>query len=284
MKTEDEYARTSLSKLVEYAFAHRQGPIPPLTYEELAARIGRLNRHGDGHGHGMGGILGKMGHLFDGLDGEWGEGIPHIQSLVVNKTGKWKGLPAEGISEFWKDYPALSRNEKENKVRAEYERIIAFGSRWNDVLEKLDLAKIAETAPGAGNLRQYGKGGESKEHKALKEHVRRNPEIVGASKGWQSFTEYALASLDEVDVLFKSAAACIAVEVKSIVSDAFPADYERGLYQTIKYSAVLKAMARSGKGDIPSDITAVLVLESALPGQYRDLARILGNFSITWGV
>ncbi|MBI3822831.1 MAG: hypothetical protein HY289_09155 [Planctomycetes bacterium] len=274
-KTEVEYALDSLSKLVEYVFEHRQGPIPPLTYQKLAARIGKLNRLGDPHPR-MGRILGKMGHMFDGLVGDWGEGIPHIQSLVVNKTGKLKGLPDEGIKEFWEEYPTLSRAAKEDKTRTEYKKIVAFGSRWNEVLASLDLPKLTQQDDAPTDSKSFGKGGESEQHKALKEHVRQNPEIVGASKEWEAISEYALASLDEVDVLFKGDVSCIAVEVKSVLSDGCPDDYKRGLYQTIKYGAVLQAMILEETYGLPSQITSVLVLESVLPAQFRQLAEVLG--------
>jgi hypothetical protein len=60
----------------------------------------------------MGNVLGRMGHLLKDIEGEWGEGIPHIQSLVVNMTGKLKNLPDKGIKEFWPEYPAMSYVEK----------------------------------------------------------------------------------------------------------------------------------------------------------------------------
>lgn len=82
--------------------------------------------------------------------------------------------------------------------------------------------------------------------------------------------------MDEVDVLFKSSKKCIAVEVKSFLSDRLPSDYERGLYQTIKYGALLIAMVAAGRRDIPPTIESVLVLESALPEQFRKLAERLG--------
>lgn len=84
MTANDEHARASLSILVEHVFSHRDGLIEPLFYSQLAERIGRLNKHGQGHGHGMGNVLGRMGRLLNDVEGEWGEGIPHIQSLVVN--------------------------------------------------------------------------------------------------------------------------------------------------------------------------------------------------------
>lgn len=274
--SEQQQARDSLVKLVEHVFVHRDGLIPGITYEDLAARISRTNKHGLGHGHGMGRVLAKMGHLLQGLEGEWGEPIPQIQSLVVQKTGKGKNLPDDGIREFWADYPQMSRAEKETRTKIEHLKVVNFGSRWNDVLAKLNLPTV-QVQNDAHFLNQFtGSGGESKEHKALKEFVRQHPELVGATSEWQSFIEYPLPSLDTIDVVFKSSEACISVEVKSAVSDAMPSDYERGLYQTIKYEALLKAMHRAGSHDIPSIIRSVLILESSLPEQFKNTAKVLG--------
>jgi len=266
----------SLIKLVEHVFRHRDGLIKGVTYETLAAWIGRTNKYGVGHAHGMGDVLGKMGHLLQDIEGEWGEPIPHLQSLVVRKSGPYKDLPDQGIREFWREYPKLSRAEKVNKVRAEYERIVGFGSRWNDVLAKLNLPKVLSPKTPRGMSRPFGGYGESAQHKAFKEFVRQHPEIVGARRDWEGHVEYSLPSQDQIDVVFKSSEICIAAEVKSSVSDNVPQDYERGLYQTIKYGALLKAMALDGKYSIPSSIRSVLVLESILPPQYRELAEILG--------
>ena len=144
------------------------------------------------------------------------------------------------------------------------------------MLAKLNLPTV-QVQNDAHFLNQFtGSGGESKEHKALKEFVRQHPELVGATSEWQSFIEYPLPSLDAIDVVFKSSEACISVEVKSAVSDAMPSDYERGLYQTIKYEALLKAMHRAGSHDIPSIIRSVLILESSLPEQFKNTAKVLG--------
>lgn len=276
MNSPEQQARDSLAKLVQHVFAHRNGLITGVTYEDLAAQIGRLNKYDVGHAHGMGGVLGKMGHLLKGLEGEWGERIPQIQSLVVKKTGKGKDLPDDGIKEFWPDYPKMSRAEKENRTKIEHQRVVDFGSRWNDVLAKLGISKVTAHNAPKPVAKSFGAGGESEKHKELKNNVREHPDIIGATSSWQSFVEYPLPSLDEIDVLFKSTEACIAVEVKSAVSDVCPSDYERGLYQTVKYGALLKAMALAGSHDIPSTINSMLVLESSLPQQYRKLADILG--------
>lgn len=271
MNTLGQHARNSLVQLVGHVLVHQSGLIKGITYSDLAFRIGRLNSRGEGHGHGMGLVLGDMGHLLEGLEGEWGEPIPHIQSLVVNKAGHNRGLPDDGIKEFWPDYPTMTRAEKENRTRVEYQKIMAFGSRWNDVLERLSLQPPPTKTPSDS----FGKGGESEAHKKLKEYIRQHPEIVGATQEWKSFIEYPLPSLDEIDVVFKNADSCIAVEVKSKISDGYPADYERGIYQTIKYGALLAAMVLDDQYDIPPNVRSVLVLESELPQQYRKLAERL---------
>src|SRR6266705_1803014 len=147
MATTEKRPRQALVKLVQYVFDHRDGLIQGMTYEALAARIGRTNKHGIGHAHGMGNVLGKMGHLLQGIEGEWGEPIPHIQSLVVQKTGPNRNLPDEGIREFWPEYPKMTRTEKMNRLMIEHQKIVDFGSRWNEVLIKLDLPPIVVANP-----------------------------------------------------------------------------------------------------------------------------------------
>ena len=52
------------------------------------------------------------------------------------------------FKEFWPEYPAMSYVEKANKTRIEHQRIVDFGSRWNDVLKRLGLPEIsASTQP-----------------------------------------------------------------------------------------------------------------------------------------
>ena len=62
----------------------------------------------------------------------------------------------------------------------------------------------------------------------------------------------------------------LAVEVKS--RDSNETDLERGIYQCIKYQAVMSAM------DIREEpcIVPVLVTESALPGNLKNLAKLHG--------
>lgn len=240
MTSEQEYARRSLQQLVAHVRDHQSGLIEPIFYSELAFRIERFTKHGDGHGHGVGRILGVMGHMLQEVEIGWGEPIPHIQSLVVNKAGALKGLPDEGIKEFWDEYPQLTRQEKANKANSEYRKIVAFGTRWDAVLQQLDLipvdAGLNNTAGGSGGSK------ESERHKALKEFVRCHPEILGANSEYEGIVEYAFPTLDQIDVLLKSESRWIGAEVKSSVSDSNPKDYERGIFQAVKYTAVLLSL------------------------------------------
>ena len=153
--------------------------------------------------------------------------------------------------------------------------MVDFGSRWNDVLRELDLPEEIGQVEDATRSILYGSDGETEAHKALKKLVYDHPEMVGAGSDWERYCEFVTPSLDVIDVLFKSANACIAVEVKAQVSDKYPKDYERGLYQTIKYEALLRAMARCGRKDIPPNVTSVLVVESRLPEEHREKAEML---------
>lgn len=272
MPTVQKMAEQCLLRLVEYVFAHRTSSILGITYQDLATRIEKVNKDGIGVGLGMGKVLGEMGHMLKDLEDDWGSPIPYIQSLVVNKGGDNKDLPAAGISEFWSDYPQLTRAERESRVQREYERIVEFGSRWNVVLTKLGLGPITVAAKPE-NRTGYG---ESDAHKEFKAYVANHPEIVGATANWKCETEYTLPSLDAIDLVFRMDEICIAVEVKSSISDKYPFDYERGLYQTIKYKALLSAMARDGRFNIPGNISSVLVLASKLPEDLRSLAEKLG--------
>jgi hypothetical protein len=273
MSTRPELARESLRQLIKHVFDSRGSPLQPITYGELSRRIDRRpGGNDDSFGVGMGSILGVMGHMLEELEGKWGEKIPHIQSLAVLKVGELKGLPDTGLDEFWPEYPRLSLLAKRRKVRTEYEKIAAFGSRWEDVLAALQLAPVVAKKTA---VRSTGRGGESQEHLDLKEFIRQHPNLVGADSGWEAIPEYPLPSLDEIDVLFRSSDTCIAVEVKSRISDGWLGDYERGIYQTVKYGALLTAMHTAGDSEGRPKVKAVLVLETALPLSESALASSL---------
>lgn len=138
----EQQARDSLRELVKYVQENEGNALTGITYQELARRIGRLNKNGEPQAHGMGAVLAIMGHLLRDMEARWGAATPHIQSLVVRKIGPGKNLPDEGIKEFWPEYPKLTLEERKRRVSQEYEKIAAFGERWNDVLASLGLFKL----------------------------------------------------------------------------------------------------------------------------------------------
>jgi hypothetical protein len=170
----------------------------------------------------------------------------------------------------------MSRDEKRAKLAAESQRILAYHSRWNEVLRLAGLPVI-EPPVGSNGMSAPGGwgGGESEAHLALKHYVRDHPELVGARADWDARVEYAMRSADELDVMFMSEKVWIGVEVKSRTSDRNLADYERGIYQVVKYRAILEAQALVDFPDANPEIRVVLLLERELPVLYRALAAQL---------
>lgn len=273
----EEYARMSLSLLISHVLNQTNEILVPLTYRRLAEMLGRRNKHGEPWARGLGHVLGRVTAMVDSASQKLPEKPPYLTTIVVLLSGPNAGLPDTGVSGVWPGYAALSKADKRAKVDGEYQRILRFGSRWNDVLRLVGLAPIEMRAPAVG-IRASGGwgGGESEEHKALKRYVLENPGLFGAADGWFAQEEYMLRSLDEIDVMFKSGQVWIGVEVKSIVSNGRPSDYERGLYQVVKYRAVLEAQARIDHPGNPPEVRVLLALESCMPAGYRSLATKLG--------
>jgi len=273
----DEYARKALPMLVKHVLQQQDGVMVPITYHRLAELLGRRTKHGDPWARGLGFVLGRVTALIDGVHSRLPELPPFLTSIVVLSSGPNEGLPDKGVSDVWPGYEAMSRDEKRAKLAAEYQRILAYGSRWNEVLRLVGLPLIEPPVSSDGRPISGGwGGGESEAHLALKHYVRDHPELVGARADWDAKVEYALRSADELDVMFISDRTWIGVEVKSRVSDGNPADYERGIYQVVKYRAVLEAQARIDSPDDLPEIQVVLVLERELPNVYRLLAAHLG--------
>lgn len=273
MRKREQLARKCLVEVVKHVLEYQGKPLLPLTYQELAARIGLFNRHGEVHPR-LGRTLGIMGHLLEEVDLGPKVEVPELQALVV---GKNSGVPDGGMKEFWPGYDRLRIAEKRNMAKAEWLEIEAFGALWNAVLEKLgeDLIPSPKPVAHAERILRYGSGGESPAHKALKAFVMANPALVGVDGTAKATPEYTLPSLDRVDVMFQSPNCWTAVEVKSRVSEGVADDYERGVYQVVKYSAIIQAMRSDRIYVVPQTVRAVLVLECQLPSNIAALAGSL---------
>lgn len=279
-RSNEELALASIPVMIAHVLEQRDGMMRPLTYEELAGRLDRRKHNGKLNGQpmalGMGDVLGKAMVHIDRAAALLGEELPYLTTIVVDKSGPGKDLPGDGVAGRWPDYPSLSRKEKADRVELEYMRILDFGRRWLDVLHVLELPDPTEddaqgSASGGGRA-----GGESPQHRALKEYIAAHPELVGAPPNTKGLCEFALRSADAIDVLFRSPQSWVGVEVKASTSEGNVRDYERGLYQIVKYRAVLEAQTRIEHPAQPPQVHVVLALEMALPDELRPAATALG--------
>lgn len=116
-------------------------------------------------------------------------------------------------------------------------------------------------------------GGESESHRVLKKFVASNPHVIGlAPTIAKGEMELPLASGDTLDVSFEAGDEWIAAEVKPLSSPI--ADVIRGLFQCVKYRAVMEAMQSASGKD--RNARTVLVLEGALPTRLVPLRNTLG--------
>lgn len=255
-------ARAALPLLVRQAIAG-----VPLFYSNLAEELGMPNPRNLNY------VLGSIGRSLELLSKTWNAEIPPIQCLVVSKS---TGLPGEGIGWFLfkkDDFASLPLRQKRAIVEMQLQHIFSY-PRWNEVLKALSLEPIAFNYSPivAGAIGGFG-GGEGEAHKALKAYVAQNPSVIGlSSSAHAGETEYPLPSGDSLDVSFCDNSVWVAVEVKSAIS--VDSDIVRGLFQCVKYRAVMEAVLLTEAR--PQNARALLVLESRLPQSLIPLRNLLG--------
>lgn len=249
-----ERSRAILPILVRQAMARQK-----IIYEDLGDELGLHHRT-------LRYPLGCIGDILSEMSKQWPEKIPQIQGLVVNKK---TGLPGENVN-FLRHKP--DPREKEAIVEEVLGKVFSYPI-WLDVLEELGLSPAAplnsQFKPPA-----YDRGPrESEAHKQLKYYVAKHPESVGLKKSLApGETECKLPSSDIPDVLFQNQNCRIAVEVKSRISDQN--DLRRGLFQCVKYRALLRA-CRSLEGET-YEADAILAIEGLLPKELVPYRNTLG--------
>lgn len=254
-KLYQQRARNALPLLVRQAVAST-----PIIYEDLAHELEMLNPRNLNY------VLGSIGKTLLNLSKYWDIEVPLIQCLVVNKNTR---LPGEGIGWFTTE----SNKKRRQEVDAELQKIYAF-DKWSKVLSTLslesaqsDFKKINKKAS------QFRGGGEGAEHKKLKKFVANKPTRFGIPASTApGENEHSLPSGDSLDVFFSHGKKHIGIEVKSHISDS--ADIARGLYQCVKYQAVLEA--RQAANGQPQNVRTILVLGGELPLELLPLKNVLG--------
>lgn len=201
---------------------------------------------------------------------------PPLNILLVRQQDR---LPGSGAGVFIADYLGDERfraptdsNVGDDEWRATCESlatcVYAF-NEWDSVYRSAFGDDLPDYVPPKGR-EQDGisrrREGEGPKHKALRLWVKENPGALSSSyRAFQAQTEFVLDSADRVDVVYRGPDLTVAIEVKS--SDSDDADLRRGVFQCIKYRAVMEAM------DLRSDpgIIAILVTQTDLPPDLRTL-------------
>ena len=239
----------------------------PHYYTDLSAAIG----YGSSR---IGKVLGQVLIILNELSEEYGEKIPPLNALVQNKKTK---LPEDGFDFVVPGYSELSPASKAGEVAKL--NLSAHEYDWNWVLEALELEPaMIFTEADIKKLREksyvgYGKG-EGPEHKAIKEYIANHPESIGIKKKVvYKETEHGLPSGDQLDVYFEFRNGNrMAVEVKPSTSPN--EDITRGIFQCVKYQAVMDALRTVEYGNYENETR--LVIGGKMSVANRKLANDLG--------
>ena len=235
-------------------------------YSDLAKEMGMPNARN------LNFVLGAIGDSLKDLENNTGKEIPLLNCLVVNKGNE---MPSSGVDKFieQKNFDSLNKSDKKKIVHKILSDIFIYRN-WYWVLSELGLEpletnfdqKIKEPKP------YYGAGGESQEHKDFKTFIARNPNIFNLPSKLEGVTEYELPSMDLIDVVFKDEDEIVGIEVKSYISNS--ADIQRGIFQCVKYKALLEA--EQIVNDLTPNCRVILALESQLPNNLIPVTNQLG--------
>jgi len=223
---------------------------------------------------------GTIGDALIELEKKWGEPIPPLNALIVNQA---TGLPGKGVNYYLQRYyepdedvDEMTLDERKAIVEEIHSDIFSYEA-WDKVLEEFEMEELQNglevgqqddtvSLPGREG---WSNEGESEEHKKLKNYIAKHPESIGLSEEFgEGIKEYLFASSDRADIVFQNNTKFIAVEVKSVISNE--SDLNRGIFQCIKYQALLRAEQISQ--NIPPTSKSILVTEEILPLDLQNLA------------
>lgn len=263
MATNREWAMKMIPVLIRWA----QGAWDrPHYYSHLSRAVGHKTDQ-------IGSVLGEIQDIIDNLKKKSGKDIPTLNGLVQNKK---TGLPSNGLNyvKALKNYDVLSIDEKRELVRLR--NLEAHKNDWNWVLDELGLepARIIdfETLEET-KVEMHGYGGEGKEHLALKNYIAKHPEKIGLNSVKSADTEHELKSGDKLDVLFVGRKnKHYAIEVKP--TSASEGDVLRGIYQCVKYKAVMDAERILSLDNYDNEV--LLVIAGKISDANRQIASDLG--------
>ncbi len=260
MATNREWALKMIPVLIRWAIGAWD---KPHYYSDLSAAVGHKTNQ-------IGNVMGVIQDIIDNLQKKSGKNIPTLNSLVSSKS---TGLPSDGFDYVIKNYSKLSDDSKKGEVKQL--NLEAHRYEWGWVLDALGLkpAKIF-TSEELSKLKSssHGSGGEGEEHNSIKKFICEHPESIGINDVLLSKIEYDLLSGDRLDVYFE----CkrnrhVAVEVKPSSSSEF--DVTRGIFQCVKYQAIMDAERVANYGNYNNEV--ILVLAGLMSPKNKQLANDL---------
>lgn len=234
------------------------------TYGDLIHAIGKSKFSGIGH------ALYAVQEVLNNLSKKAGnKNIPTLNSLCKNAKTM---LPSEGFEFVSPKYNQLDEAGKRVFVEGLDSKALNY-PHWDWVLDQLELKEATpfsdEQLEAIKKTCQNYDSGEGKEHKALKEYILKHPERLGYSDIVFAETEHILPSGDRLDVYFElSDGDHVAIEVKPSIST--DQDITRGIFQCVKYYAVMEALRTIECKDY--EIEVILVSAATLSSQNKSLA------------
>lgn len=273
-KWAERTARSGFPILVEHARRHRR----EITYGEWKDKIvrrglGKATVPAARYGH----PAGRIGDACKEYTDQTGNLVPLINLMVVNEESR---VPGAGATEYIKQYCDIrginfnpehcSVREKRAIIEEALEEIFDC-PHWEEVLRTCGLDEPKKSSlPKRPKPQPYRwhTGPESETHKRLKQQIAGEPAMVGVNTAENGVEEHLLWSGDRVDVYFAEAA--VAVEVKT--ADAGFSEIHRGIFQCIKYKAVLRAQQACDR-EIPT-ADCLLALGGLLPEELKDIAKL----------
>jgi hypothetical protein len=192
------------------------------------------------------------------------------------------GISKKQVSQM----PAAARQATARSVRS---TILAY-QYWRDVLRALNLEPLTLDLPPVEAVQNapdtdWGPGGESEHHKRLKMYLASHYKLLGLKGRFLASFEVCLPSGDKIDLMLdgSDSGICVCIEVKSRISNE--EDLIRGIFQCIKYRAVLDAQERyelkRDKKHVARTFRVALVTECSVSPKLRNLSDFLGIEALT---
>ena len=258
MATNREWALRMIPVLIRWAQSTWD---KPHYYSDLSAAVGHKTNQ-------TGTAIGIIQDILEELSQKTGKKIPTLNSLVQSKS---TGLPSDGFDYVIPNYSKLSKESQRGEVNK-----LNFDAHvydWNWVLKALRLkpAHIVDPQRLKSLKIALHDGGEGEEHKEIKDYIYNNPEkSLNIKKVIAKGTEHYLLSGDRLDVYLATKKCHFAIEVKPSTSS--DDDIRRGIFQCIKYKAVMDA-ERVLIGNYENK--AILVIRGTLSPENKQIASDL---------